>query len=415
MKASETGQKYGGWQEPAGYGIDLDWQAMIGRFAETHVAPYAADWDRAEELPRDLLKKIADNGFFGSIFPREYGGLGRSYVDYCCLLRQLAIADPTTALLVESHTSLCSNHIYLFGTDEQRNTYLPRLATGQTLGCWSLTEEGAGSDAAAITTEAGKDGDGWLINGSKRFTSNGSIAGVNVVLAVTTPGAGKDGISAFIVDGDNPGRILGERLQTVGMRASQTYEVFFRSCRLKSDALLGKAGEGFPQALRVLDSGRVAFAALSVGLAQGAYEAALSYAEQRKQFGKRLADFPVMQEQLVDMAVLTRSAWLLTLEAAAQYDAGALTPGAAAMAKLAASEAAISVSEKSLHIHGGNGYLRGNPAEKYFRDARLCAIGEGTSEILRLVIARQLIDTHGGSNNRDRGIKREVRENGGKR
>jgi len=398
MKVQETGQKHGAWQDPAGYRIDSDWQETVRLFAETHIVPYAAAWDRAEELPENLLKKLSENGFFGSIFPREYGGLGRSYVDYVCLLRQLAMADPTTALLVESHTSLCSNHIYLFGTDDQRNAYLPRLATGQMLGCWSLTEEGAGSDAAAITTEARREGEEWLIKGSKRFISNASIAGVNVVLAVTTPGAGKDGISAFIVDCENPGRILGERLRTVGMRASQTYEIFFRNCRLKSDAVIGNPGEGLRQALRVLDGGRVAFAALSVGLAQGAYEAALRYAEQRKQFGKRLADFPVIQEQLVDMAVVTKSAWLLTLEAAAQYDAGTLTPGTAAMAKLAASEAAICVSEKSLHIHGGNGYLRGNPAEKYFRDARLCVIGEGTSEILRLVIARQLLDSHTRSN-----------------
>jgi alkylation response protein AidB-like acyl-CoA dehydrogenase len=400
MKAQETEQKHRAWQEPAGYRIDIDWQERVRLFAQTHIVPYAADWDRAEELPGNLLQKIAENGFFGSIFPREYGGLGRSHVDYACLLRQLAMADPTTALLVESHTSLCSNHIYLFGTDDQRNAYLPRLATGQMLGCWSLTEEGAGSDAAAITTEARRQGEDWLIEGSKRFISNASIAGVNVVLALTTPGAGKDGISAFIVDCENPGRILGERLRTIGMRASQTYEIFFRDCRLKSDALIGEAGEGFRQALRVLDGGRVALAALSVGLAQGAYEAALSYAEQRKQFGKRLADLPVIQEQLVDMTLVTKSAWLLTLEAAAQYDAGTLTPGAAAMAKLAASEAAICVSEKSLHIHGGNGYLRGNPAEKYFRDARLCVIGEGTSEILRLVIARQLLATHSRSNGR---------------
>ena len=400
MKAQETGKKHGAWQGPAGYRIDTDWQEVVRLFAETHIVPYATAWDRAEELPEDLLKKLSENGFFGSIFPREYGGLGRSYVDYACLLRQLAMADPATSLLVESHTSLCSNHIYLFGTDDQRNAYLPRLATGQILGCWSLTEEGAGSDAAAITTEARREGEEWLIKGSKRFISNASIAGVNVVFAVTTPGAGKDGISAFIVDCENPGRILGERLRTVGMRASQTYEIFFRDCRLKSDAVIGNAGEGLRQALRVLDGGRVAFAALSVGLAQGAYEAALAYSEHRKQFGKRLTDFPVVQEQLVDMAVVTESAWLLTLEAAAQYDAGTLTPGAAAMAKLAASEAAISVSEKSLHIHGGNGYLRGNPAEKYFRDARLCVIGEGTSEILRLVIARQLLDTHSRSDGR---------------
>jgi len=398
MKAQETGKKHGAWQGPAGYRIDTDWQEVVRLFAETHIVPYATAWDRAEELPEDLLKKLSENGFFGSIFPREYGGLGRSYVDYACLLRQLAMADPATSLLVESHTSLCSNHIYLFGTDDQRNAYLPRLATGQILGCWSLTEEGAGSDAAAITTEARREGEEWLIKGSKRFISNASIAGVNVVFAVTTPGAGKDGISAFIVDCENPGRILGERLRTVGMRASQTYEIFFRDCRLKSDAVIGNAGEGLRQALRVLDGGRVAFAALSVGLAQGAYEAALTYSEHRKQFGKRLADFPVIQEQLVDMAVVTKSAWLLTLDAAAQYDAGTLTPGVAAMAKLAASEAAICVSEKSLHIHGGNGYLRGNPAEKYFRDARLCVIGEGTSEVLRLVIARQLLDTHTRSN-----------------
>jgi len=398
MKAQETGKKHGAWQGPAGYRIDTDWQEVVRLFAETHIVPYATAWDRAEELPEDLLKKLSENGFFGSIFPREYGGLGRSYVDYACLLRQLAMADPATALLVESHTSLCSNHIYLFGTDDQRNAYLPRLATGQILGCWSLTEEGAGSDAAAITTEARREGEDWLIKGSKRFISNASIAGVNVVFAVTTPGAGKDGISAFIVDCENPGRILGERLRTVGMRASQTYEIFFRDCRLKSDAVIGNPGEGLRQALRVLDGGRVAFAALSVGLAQGAYEAALAYSEHRKQFGKRLADFPVIQEQLVDMAVVTKSAWLLTLDAAAQYDAGTLTPGVAAMAKLAASEAAICVSEKSLHIHGGNGYLRGNPAEKYFRDARLCVIGEGTSEVLRLVIARQLLDTHTRSN-----------------
>jgi alkylation response protein AidB-like acyl-CoA dehydrogenase len=397
MKAQEERQQHGVWQEPACYGIDIGWQETVRSFAETHIVPYAVEWDKAEELPRDLLNKIGEQGFFGSIFPKEYGGLGRSYVDYVCLLRQLAMADPTTALLVESHTSLCSNHIYLFGTDEQRNAYLPRLATGQMLGCWSLTEKGAGSDAAAIATHARREGEEWLVNGNKRFISNASIAGVNIVLAVTTPGAGKEGISAFIVDCDNPGRILGERLRTLGMRASHTHEILYRECRLKSDALLGKAGEGFRQALRVLDSGRIAIAALSVGLAQGAYEAALGYAEHRKQFGKRLADFPVIQDQLVEMVVATKSAWLLTLEAAARTDAGTLDPGVAAMAKLAASEAAISVSEKSLHIHGGNGYIRGNLSEKYFRDARLCVVGEGTSEILRLVIARQILGARGRS------------------
>jgi alkylation response protein AidB-like acyl-CoA dehydrogenase len=394
MKTQEEPPQRGVWQEPAHLQIDTGWQEMVRSFATTHITPYAAEWDQAEELPGDLLTKLAQQGFFGSIFPKDYGGLGRSYVDYVCLLKELARADPSTALLVASHTSLCSNHIYLFGTDEQRKTYLPSLAGGHTLGCWSLTEEGAGSDAAALTTRARSEGEEWLINGSKRFISNASIAGVNVVLAVTSPEGGKDGISAFIVDCDNPGRVLGKRLPTLGMRASHTYEIFYRECRVKYGALLGKPGEGFRQALRVLDGGRISIAALSVGLAQGAFEAALAYAEHRKQFGKRLADFPVIQEQLVEMNVATESAWLLTLQAAARCDAGTLTPAVAAMAKLAASETAVSVSEKSLHIHGGNGYIRGGAPEKFFRDARLCVLGEGTSEILRLVIARQILTQH---------------------
>jgi alkylation response protein AidB-like acyl-CoA dehydrogenase len=394
MKTQEEPPQRGMWQEPAHLQIDTGWQEMVRSFATTHIAPYAAEWDQAEELPGELLTKLAQLGFFGSIFPKDYGGLGRSYVDYVCLLKELAKADPTTALLVASHTSLCSNHIYLFGTDEQRKTYLPSLAGGRTLGCWSLTEEGAGSDAAALTTRARSEGEEWSINGSKRFISNASIAGVNVVLAATSPEGGKDGISAFIVDCDNPGRVLGKRLPTVGMRASHTYEIFYRECRVKSGALIGKPGEGFRQALRVLDGGRISIAALSVGLAQGAFEAALAYAEHRKQFGKRLADFPVIQEQLVEMNVATESAWLLTLQAAARCDAGTLTPAVAAMAKLAASETAVSVSEKSLHIHGGNGYIRGGAPEKFFRDARLCVLGEGTSEILRLVIARQILTQH---------------------
>jgi alkylation response protein AidB-like acyl-CoA dehydrogenase len=327
----------------------------------------------------------------GSIFPEEFGGAGYGYIEYALVIEELARVDPSVALIVAAHTSLCSNHIYIAGTPEQKQKYLPKLASGEWLGSWSLTEPEAGSDAGGTKTTAVPDGDSWILNGSKTFTTNAHYAQLGVVMAATDKSRGHHGISAFLVEASIPGCRPGKKEDKLGMRASDTGEVILTDCRVGADALLGAAGEGFVDALRVLDGGRISIAALSLGIAQGAFDAALKYSKQRKQFGRLISDFQAIQFKLADMATEITAARLLVQRAAWLKDQGRSVNAESAMAKLYASEIAVRAANEAVQIHGGYGFTKDYPVEKFYRDVKLMTIGEGTSEIQRMVIARQLL------------------------
>ena len=363
----------------------------LREFAETELRPHVMEWDEAQGFPRELLSKFAELGLMGIQFPERYGGSAMSAVDYCVCIEELARVDPSVCLSIAAHNGLGTAHIFLFGTEEQRQQYLPPLITGRQLAAWGLTESSAGSDAAAMRTSAVRDGDGWVINGSKQFITHGRGGDVIVVMAVTNRAKGNRGISAFIVEQGTPGFRAGKKEHKLGMRASETSEVIFENCRVPACQMLGVEGRGFINALRVLDAGRIGIAALAVGLAQGAYDAARAYAFQRKQFGQFIGSFQSIRAKLVDNATRIEAARLLTYRAAAMKDEGRRTTLEAAMAKLYSSEIAVRAAEDGVQIHGGYGFVKDYPAEKYFRDVKLTTIGEGTSEIQRLVIARQLL------------------------
>ena len=367
-------------------------RASVREFAEIEMRPHVMAWDEAQHFPMDLLPRLAHLGLMGIQFAEEFGGSGMSAVDYCICIEELARVCPAIALSVAAHNGLCSSHIAMFGTAAQKSTYLPRLVRGQVLGAWGLTEAGAGSDAAGMKTTAVRDGDGWRLNGSKNFITHGSIGGVMVVVAVTDRAKGHRGISAFIVEHGAPGMSAGKKENKLGMRASDTSEVIFVDCRIPAADLLGAEGEGFINTLQVLDAGRIGIAALSVGLAQGAYEAARTYAKERRQFGQPIAAFQAIQWKLADNATRIEAARLLTYRAAYMKDRGQRMTRESAMAKLFASEIAVKAADDCVQIHGGYGFVKDYPAEKYFRDVKLLTIGEGTSEIQRLVIARQLLN-----------------------
>jgi alkylation response protein AidB-like acyl-CoA dehydrogenase len=363
----------------------------VREFAETEIRPHVMEWDEAQHFPMDLLPKLAALGLMGIQFPEEYGGAAMSSVDYCICIEELARVCPAIALSVAAHNGLCTSHIAMFGTDAQKAQFLPRLVGGEVLGAWGLTEAGAGSDAAGMRTTAVRQGDGWTLNGSKNFITHGSIGGVMVVVAITDRTKGHRGISAFIAEHGTPGMSAGKKENKLGMRASDTSEVVFADCRVPAANLLGREGEGFINTLQVLDAGRIGIAALSVGLAQGAYEAARRYALERRQFGQPIAAFQAIQWKLADNATRIEAARLLTYRAAYLKDRGARTTRESSMAKLYASEIAVRAAEDGVQIHGGYGFVKDYPAEKFFRDVKLLTIGEGTSEIQRLVIARQLL------------------------
>ena len=364
----------------------------VREFAEAELRPHVMEWDEAQHFPMELLPKLADLGLTGIQFDERYGGAGMSAVDYCICIEELARVDPAIALSVAAHNGLCTSHINMFGSEAQKDTYLPRLVSGEVLGAWGLTESGAGSDAAGMQTKAERrGGDGWVIDGSKNFITHGSIGGVMVVIAVTDRAKGNRGISAFIVERGAPGMAAGKKENKLGMRASDTSEVVFRDCRVPAGQLLGEEGQGFINTLQVLDAGRIGIAALSVGLAQGAYEAARNYARERRQFGQPIAAFQAIQWKLADAATKIEAARLLTYRAAYLKDLGRRMTRESATAKLYASEVAVHVADDCVQIHGGYGFVKDYPAEKYFRDVKLLTIGEGTSEIQRLVIARQLL------------------------
>jgi alkylation response protein AidB-like acyl-CoA dehydrogenase len=360
-------------------------------FAESEIAPHVSEWDEAQQFSTDLLPKLAALGLAGVQFPEEYGGAALSAVDYCICIEELARVCPAVALSVAAHNGLCSAHISAFGTVEQKKKFLPRLVRGEVWGAWGLTEAGAGSDAAGMRTTAIRQGECWVINGAKTFITHGRIGGVMVVIAVTDRTKGHRGISAFIVEQGTSGMSAGKKENKLGMRASDTSEVIFDNCRVPFDRLLGEAGQGFVNTLQVLDGGRIGIAALSVGLAQGAYEAALNYAKERRQFGQPIAGFQAIQWKLADNATRIEAARLLTYRAAYLRDHGARTTRESSIAKLFASEAAVKAADDCVQIHGGYGFVKDYPAEKFFRDVKLLTIGEGTSEIQRLVIARQLL------------------------
>jgi alkylation response protein AidB-like acyl-CoA dehydrogenase len=363
----------------------------VRRFAETEIRPFVSEWDEGQIFPEQVIRKLGQLGFLGVIFPEELGGAGLGYVDYSIVIEELARVDPSVSLIVAAHNSLCTNHIFLAGTQEQRKRYVPKLAGGEWLGCWSLTEPEAGSDAGGTRSTARRQGDDWVLNGSKTFTTNAHCADVCVAMAVTDRSASHHGISAFIIDKGTPGFRIGRKENKLGMRASDTGEVIFENCRLPAEKLLGKPGEGFVDSLRILDGGRISIAALSVGTAQGAYEAALHYSRQRKQFGRFISEFQAIQFKLADMATAIDAARLLTFRAAWLKDQGRTVTRESSMAKLFASETAVDVCGEAVQIHGGYGFTKDYPVEKFYRDVKLCTIGEGTSEIQRLVIARQLL------------------------
>ena len=363
----------------------------VREFAEAEIRPHVMAWDEAQQFPMDLLPKLASLGLMGIQFDESVGGAGMSAVDYCICIEELARVCPAIALSVAAHNGLCTAHIAMFGNDAQRREYLPRLVGGQVLGAWGLTEAGAGSDAAGMRTMAARQGQCWVINGAKTFITHGRIGGVMVVIAVTDRAKGHRGISAFVVEHGTPGMSAGKKENKLGMRASDTSEVIFQDCRIPASQLLGAEGQGFINTLQVLDAGRIGIAALSVGLAQGAYEAALTYAKQRHQFGQPIAAFQAIQWKLADNATRIEAARLLTYRAAHMKDQGRRTTRESSMAKLYASEVAVKAADDCVQIHGGYGFVKDYPAEKYFRDVKLLTIGEGTSEIQRLVIARQLL------------------------
>jgi hypothetical protein len=366
-------------------------RAAVREFAEGEIRPHVREWDDGNIFPAACIKKLGRLGYLGSIFPEEYGGAGLDYIDYAIIIEELARVDPSVGLIVAAHTSLCSNHIFIAASEEQKRRYLPKLAGGEWLGCWSLTEPEAGSDAGGTRTQAKRHGSHWVLNGAKTFTTNAHYADVCVAMAVTDRGASQHGISAFVIETGTPGFRLGKKEDKLGMRASATGEVIFEDCRLEASQLLGQEGEGFIDSLRILDGGRISIAALAVGTAQGAFDAALSYSKQRKQFGRFISEFQAIQHKLADMATGIEAARLLTYRAAWMKSAGQDVNKESAMAKLFASEVGVDVCNQAVQIHGGYGFIKDYPVEKFYRDVKLCTIGEGTSEIQRLVIARQLL------------------------
>ncbi|MGD0568748.1 MAG: acyl-CoA dehydrogenase [Candidatus Sulfotelmatobacter sp.] len=363
----------------------------VREFAQREIAPHVMEWDEACEFPLCVVKELGKLGLLGVIFPQEYSGAGMGNVEYVIAIEELSRVDGSVGIIVAAHTSLCSNHIFLAGSEAQKKKYVSKLATGEFIGAWGLTEPSSGSDAGSARMTAKRRGSDWVLNGTKTFCTNGHYADVVVVLAVTDRTAHTHGFSAFIVEKETKGFRPGKKENKLGLRASDTAEMIFEDCVLPAENLLGQEGDGFIDAMRVLDGGRISIAALSLGMAQGAFEAALNYSKERKQFGKAIGEFQAIQWKLADMATEIDAARLLTMRAASMKDAGMKTTMESSMAKLYASEVAVRCANEGVQIHGGYGFIKDYPAEKYYRDVKLCTIGEGTSEIQRLVIARQLL------------------------
>jgi alkylation response protein AidB-like acyl-CoA dehydrogenase len=367
----------------------------VREFAEKELRPHVMEWDEAQHFPGEILPELASLGLMGVAVPAEYGGAGLGYTEYALVIEELSRVDGSVGIMVAAHNSLCSGHIFIAGTEQQKQKYLVPLARGDKLGCWSLTEPQAGSDAGGTRTTARLEGDSWILNGSKTFTTNGTYADICVAMAVTDKSADKHGISAFIIEKGTLGFRSGKKENKLGLRASDTAEVIFEDCRIPRENCLGAPGQGFVDSLRVLDKGRISIAALALGMAQGAYEASLAYAKLRQQFGKPIAEFQAIQWKLADMATEIDAARLLTLRAASLADRGCRVTREGSMAKLYAGEMAVRVANEAVQVHGGYGFIKDYPVEKFYRDVKLCTIGEGTSEIQRLVIAREILKGSG--------------------
>src|SRR5271156_2044083 len=366
----------------------------IRDFAAREIAPNVMRWDEASEFPLEVVQKLGAMGLMGVIFPLELGGSGLGYVDYVLAIEELSAVDGSIGIIVASHNSLCTNHIFVAGNDEQRRKYIPLLASGKWLGAWGLTEPGSGSDAGAARTTAVRKGDSWILNGNKTFITNGHYADVAVVIAATEREQGTHGLSAFLGQKGTPGFRPGKKENKLGVRASDTSELIFEDCGIPEENLRGKLGEGFNDSMRVLDGGRISIAALSLGIGRGALDASVKYVKERRQFGKAIAEFQGIQWKLADMATELDAARLLTQRAAVLKDAGQRVTRESSMAKLYASEVAVRICDEAVQLHGGYGFIKDYPAEKFYRDVKLCTIGEGTSEIQRMVIAREILKVH---------------------
>jgi alkylation response protein AidB-like acyl-CoA dehydrogenase len=367
----------------------------VREFGEAEIKPHAREWDEKQDFPRDVFTKLGELGLMGVVWPAEYGGSGMSTLDYAIVMEELSRADAGVALSVAAHNSLCSGHIFLAGSEEQKKKYLTPLAQGKKIGCWGLTENSAGSDAGGTKTTAVKDGSHWLLNGSKTFITNGRIADTAVVMAVTDRSKGKKGISAFVVERGTPGFRAGKKEDKLGVRSSDTSELVLEDCRIPEANLLGREGYGFIDTLRILDRGRIGIAAWAVGIGAASLEASMTYARDRKQFGHSIADFQGVQFKIADMATEVDAARLLVHRAAFLRDSGKEHTAESSMAKLYASETAVQVALEAVQIHGGYGFIKEYPVERYLRDSKLGTIGEGTSEVQRLVIARELLGLRG--------------------
>jgi hypothetical protein len=369
----------------------LQLQSMVRDFAAREIAPHVQEWDEASHFPLETIRQLGKLGLMGCIFPDEYGGSGMGYIEYVLAIEELSRVDGSVGIIVAAHTSLCTNHIFVAGSEEQKRRYIPRLATAEHIGAWALTEPNSGSDAAGARCTAVRKADRWVLNGTKTFITNGSHADVVVVVAVTDKTIGTRGLSAFIVERGTPGFRPGKKENKLGLRASDTSELIFEDCELPAENLLGIPGQGFVDAMRILDGGRISIAALGLGMATGAYDCALRYSRQRKQFGRPISEFQAIQWKLADMATEIDAARLLTLRAAWLKDNHRTTTLESSMAKLYTSEVAVRAANEAVQIHGGYGFIKDYPAEKFYRDVKLCTIGEGTSEIQRLIIARQIL------------------------
>jgi alkylation response protein AidB-like acyl-CoA dehydrogenase len=363
----------------------------IRRFAEREIAPHVREWDEHSTFPTEIVRQLGQMGLLGVIFPPELGGSGMGYVEYVLAIEELSRVDGSIGIIVAAHNSLCTNHLYLAGNAEQHKRWVSKLASGEWLGSWGLTEPGAGSDALGARTTAVRRDNGWVLNGSKTFITNGGKADCALVIAVTDREKKSHGLTAFLVEKGTPGFRPGKKEDKLGLRASDTSELIFEDCFVPDENRIGAEGEGFIDSMRVLDGGRISIAALALGIAHGAYDAARKYAKERKQFGKAIAEFQAIQFKLADMATQLEAARQLTLRAARKKTAGEKVTLESSMAKLFASEAAVRICDECVQIHGGYGFIKDYPAEKFYRDVKLCTIGEGTSEIQRMVIAREIL------------------------
>ena len=360
-------------------------------YAEKHLKPHVMEWDEHQYFPVEAMREAGAMGFLGVLIPEEYGGAGLGYHEYVKIIEEISIVDPSVGLSVAAHNSLCTNHIYLFGNESQRCKWLPKLATGEHIGAWGLTEHNTGSDAKGMSTTAKRDGEDWILNGTKNFITHGKSGDIAVVIARNGEKGDNHGMTAFVVERGTPGFSAGKKENKLGMRASETAEMVFDNCRIPDENRLGEVGEGFIQSMKILDGGRISIGALSLGIAKGAYQASVKYAKEREQFGQSISKFQAIAFKLADMATEIEASELLLQKASTDKMTGKNVTKIGAMAKMYASETCVKIANEAVQIHGGYGFTKDYPVEKFYRDAKLCTIGEGTTEIQKLVISRALL------------------------